>query len=73
MEWISVTEELPEANQPVILFTPFDFFGELHSCVGNVDSIKNCTVRSGREKAPVFTHWLPLPQTPLCTNYNCKQ
>lgn len=64
MEWINISEQLPEENRPVILFTPFDYFGELHSCVGNSASIRACRTGSDRGGKPIFTHWLPLPATP---------
>jgi len=65
MKWISIKDKLPEDNRPVLLFTPFEYFGELHSCVGNSESIRSCTVKSGKSKTPVFTHWVPLPENPL--------
>ena len=68
MTWISINEKLPEDNLPVILFTPFDYFGELHSCVGTLESIRTCTVASGNAMAPIFTHWVPLPENPADSN-----
>ena len=72
MNWISIEEKLPEENRPVILFTPFDYFGELHSCVGNAESIRNCTVACGECMQPVFTHWVPLPENPSDINRVCE-
>lgn len=71
MEWISINERLPEDNTPVVLFTPHDFFGDLHSCIGNSESIRNCTIAFGRKKAPIFTHWMPLPAAPPVTTHHC--
>ncbi|NJD91484.1 MAG: DUF551 domain-containing protein [Geobacter sp.] len=71
MNWISITEKLPEDNLPVILFTPFDYFGALHSCVGNAESIRSCTVASGEGLEPIFTHWVPLPEYPSDNSRCC--
>lgn len=73
MKWISTKEKLPEDNLPVILFTPFEYFGELHSCVGNAESIRNCTIGRGAGKTAVFTHWVPLPENPCISNRNCDK
>jgi len=64
MEWISLKERSPEDNRPVLLFTPLNYFGELHSCIGNSESIRQCNMTGGRNKKPVFTHWMPLPASP---------
>ncbi|WP_298273450.1 DUF551 domain-containing protein [Geobacter sp.] len=72
MEWISINERLPEDNTPVVLFTPLDFFGDLHSCIGNSESIRICNIATGREEAPIFTHWMPLPATPTVTKRDCR-
>lgn len=72
MEWISIKEKLPEENRPVILFTPFDYFGELHSCVGNSESIRECSTGNNKGSRPVFTHWLPLPEAPDNNNRICE-
>ncbi len=71
MEWISIKEQLPAENQAVILFTPFDYFGELHSCVGNSESIRSCGISRGKGKKPIFTHWFPLPENPGVSNRIC--
>ena len=73
MNWISIKEKLPEENLPVILFTPFDYFGELHSCVGTAESIRSCTVARGQSMAPIFTHWVPLPENPSDSICRCEQ
>jgi len=64
MEWISIKERSPEDNRPVVLFTPLNYFGELHSCIGNSESIRECNDVTGRNDSPVFTHWMPLPDGP---------
>lgn len=66
MEWISAKEKLPENGERVILYTPYEFFGEDYSCIGDKDSIRVCKTRRGRQTVPVFTHWMPLPQKPDC-------
>ena len=71
MEWISIKESLPADNSPVVLFTPHDYFGELHSCIGNSESIRKCTITANREKTSIFTHWMPLPAVPSVINSAC--
>jgi len=68
MEWISIKEKLPEDNRPVLLFTPFEFFGDLHSCVGNSESIRSCNITRGKRRTPIFTHWVQLPENPCMIN-----
>jgi len=72
MKWISIQDKLPEDNRPVLLFTPFEYFGELHTCVGNSESIRKCSTSSGKTKRPVFTHWLPLPEAPAINNVSAN-
>jgi uncharacterized protein DUF551 len=72
MKWISIKDKLPEDNRPVLLFTPFEYFGELHSCVGNSESIRKCSTNSGNVKSPIFTHWFPLPEAPSINNRICE-
>ncbi len=65
MEWISTKVELPCEGERVLLYTPFEVFGDDHSCIGNQEGIRNCTVSVQGEMVPVFTHWMPLPQWPV--------
>ena len=64
MDWIRTTEKLPEMGERVVIYTPFNFFGEAHTCIGDKQSITDCTTRQGRREVPVFTHWMPLPKLP---------
>ncbi len=64
MEWISTAHKLPEHGEQVVIYTPFDFFGDAHTCIGNKESITACTTRLGHRDVPVFTHWMPLPRLP---------
>jgi Protein of unknown function (DUF551) len=67
VEWISIREKLPPKGDRALLFTPYGFFGDDHSCIGDVESITECTAEIGGEMVPVFTHWMPLPRTPRST------
>ena len=64
MQWINTKERMPDEQMRVLLYTPYEIFGRDHACVGNRDSITACTTRRGRQRVPVFTHWMPLPETP---------
>lgn len=64
MQWINTKERMPDEQMRVLLYTPYEIFGSDHACVGNRDSIAACTTRRGRQQVPVFTHWMPLPETP---------
>lgn len=64
MEWISTEENLPDDGTRVLLYTPYRFFGDDHSCIGDRQSINSCTTKQGTETVPVFTHWMPLPAMP---------
>ncbi|MCM2357127.1 MAG: DUF551 domain-containing protein [Geobacteraceae bacterium] len=64
MKWIAAKDELPNASERVLLFTPYPVFGHDYACVGNKESITTCTVRINRRQVPVFTHWMPLPPKP---------
>lgn len=68
MDWISTTNALPAATERVLLYTPFDVFGDDHACVGNRAAILNCTTCQGGCTLPLFTHWLPLPAAPSAEN-----
>lgn len=64
MEWISVSSALPEANERVLLFTPFDIFGDDHVCVGSREAILTCSRSQAERTIPLFSHWLALPELP---------
>lgn len=64
MEWIDAGVTLPNESERVLLYTPYPIFGNDYSCVGNLESIKTCTTRIGKQEAPIFTHWMPLPPKP---------
>lgn len=64
MEWIDVKLKLPKDRDRVLLFTPYPVFGADYSCVGNRESILECTTRVDNNEVPVFTHWMPLPEKP---------
>ena len=64
MEWISAKEKLPCKGERVLIYTPYDFFGEDHACIGDKESIRVCKARIKGEMVPIFTHWMPLPQQP---------
>ena len=64
MDWVDSTVALPDEHERVLLFTPYDFFGSYHSCIGNKESITVCTTRIHHRQVPVFTHWMPLPAAP---------
>ena len=64
MEWISTEAKMPEDGARVLLYTPYRFFGDYHSCIGNRQSIRTCTTKLGKKTVPVFTHWMPLPAMP---------
>lgn len=67
MEWFNIDEKQPNERDSVLLYTPFDIFGEAHSCVGNIDGIKGCNITIENRSVPIFTHWMPLPSTPEFT------
>lgn len=64
MEWISTRKKLPKLGERVILYTPYEVFGDDHACIGNRESIKNCKTRCEGRRVPLFTHWMPLPGGP---------
>lgn len=64
MEWISIHEQLPSEEERVLLYTPYEIFGDDHACIGNCESIKSCKTRCGKQEVPMFTHWMPLPAGP---------
>lgn len=64
MNWISIEERLPGKGERVLLYTPYSFFGRDHSCVGDAESIVKCTTGKKGAEAPIFTHWMQLPQFP---------
>lgn len=64
MRWINIQEQLPEQEMRVLLYTPFEIFGNDHSCIGDRDAIASCKTRQGGSCVPVFTHWMPLPLMP---------
>jgi len=66
MEWIDAKVKLPNDSERVLLYTPYQIFGEDYSCVGNKDSIAACTTRINKRTVQVFTHWMPLPGKPGC-------
>ena len=67
MEWIDTEVQLPGERQRVLLYTPYQVFGEDYTCVGNLESIAACTTRIGRKPVRIFTHWMPLPEKPQTT------
>jgi hypothetical protein len=64
MKWISIEQKLPVDGQRVLLYTPYPYFGNDYSCVGDRESIATCTVDEGNDQRPIFTHWMPLPPKP---------
>lgn len=64
MEWISTKIALPAESERVLIYTPFDVFGDDHACVGNRAAILSCNTDQGGRTLPIFTHWLPLPDAP---------
>ncbi len=63
-EWIDAQVRLPDERERVLLYTPYEVFGEDYTCVGNFESIKACTKRVGSKNVRIFTHWMPLPARP---------
>lgn len=72
MDWIDAAVVLPEEHERVLLFTPYNFFGSDHLCIGNKESITVCTTRIHCSKVPVFTHWMPLPAVPGNSSHICN-
>ncbi len=64
MGWISIEERMPENGERALLYTPFEVFGEDHSCIGDKESIISCKTRLCGKVVPLFTHWMPLPEMP---------
>jgi hypothetical protein len=64
MHWINVTDQLPAEQERVLLYTPYKVLGTDHACIGDREAITACTTRKGRNRVPVFTHWMPLPGLP---------
>lgn len=64
MQWIDTREQMPDKEARVILYTPYEIFGNDHTCIGDCEAITSCTTRKGGSSVPVFTHWMPLPVMP---------
>jgi hypothetical protein len=64
LQWINTNEQLPDQEMRVLLYTPYEIFGNDHACVGDRDAIATCKTRKGCSQVPVFTHWMPLPVMP---------
>jgi hypothetical protein len=64
MGWVNVNDKLPEKDERVVLYTPYNYFGKDHSCIGDKKSIMTCKATQKGKKVPIFTHWMPLPETP---------
>lgn len=64
MNWISAMERMPGEGERVLLYTPYEFFGEDHTCVGNREGLRKSKANIDGRMAPIFTHWMPLPQGP---------
>ena len=64
MQWINTKEQMPDRSMRVILYTPYEIFGNDHTCIGDREAIAACKTRQGRCNVPVFTHWMPLPGMP---------
>jgi hypothetical protein len=62
--WVNISEKLPENDESVVLYTPYDFFGNGHSCIGDKQSIAACKATLKGKTVPIFTHWMPLPEAP---------
>lgn len=69
MEWFNINEKKPDNRDNVLLYTPYNFFGEAHSCIGNIEGIKSCQAKIGNRVVPIFTHWMPLPSKPQLESY----
>ena len=67
MEWIDTEMLLPKEYQRVLLYTPYQVFGDDYTCVGNLESITVCTTNIGKKPVRIFTHWMPLPEKPTTT------
>jgi len=63
-EWIDARVRLPNESERVLLYTPYQVFGDDYTCVGNFESIKTCTKKVGSKDVRIFTHWMPLPARP---------
>jgi len=55
---------MPGNGERALLYTPFEVFGKDHSCIGDKESIITCKTRINGKTVPIFTHWMPLPETP---------
>jgi hypothetical protein len=64
MGWVNVNDKLPENDERVVLYTPYNYFGKDHSCIGDKNSITTCKATQKGKMVPVFTHWMPLPEMP---------
>lgn len=64
MEWISATDRLPAEGERVLLYTPYEIFGDDHACIGNKAGLASCKMKKRGKVVPVFTHWMPLPEKP---------
>lgn len=61
-QWISVDERLPEGYKPVLVATNF---GDVYTCRLPVIIAKNSKEESSVGKRERFTHWMPLPPSPM--------
>lgn len=64
MGWVRINDKMPDNGERVLLFTPYDCFGEDHLCIGDNQSIRICKTKMAGRSVPIFTHWMPLPGTP---------
>ena len=64
MKWISAAEKMPGRGERVLIYTPYEFFGQDHACIGDTESIRICKTKIAGEMVPIFTHWMPLPRHP---------
>ena len=64
MRWIDTKDQLPNDSERILLYTPYPFFGDDNSCIGNMESITSCTISKDKDQVPIFTHWMPLPPKP---------
>jgi hypothetical protein len=65
MEWIATKDKLPDDTERVLLFTPYQVLGDDHTCIGNKASISTCIASINQQQVAIFTHWMPLPPTPV--------
>lgn len=65
MEWISIKERMPNDGEKVLLYTPYEVFGDDHTWVGNREGIQKSRMNINGKMAAIFTHWMPLPDESL--------